>query len=217
MLPSVPPRFPHPYGGYHTDGNTVTSGYFFAPLAALFCVPNVFSGINRQLVRFAKFVQSVLCVSPARHVLQIFRLVVVPVAVFVVYMATRRTMAYKCGCNHRMNGFVGMFAVDGQRYKQVTISPTSRSQNIVFSGFVRSAPKNFAYYCLANAYYGRNFSSAMTFLTHTVNQCYLVFRKRSLTKINRAKASHSSFNADFVGIFKPVHGCPSFHMKTPNS
>ena len=217
MLPSVPPRLSHPYGGYHMNGNTVTSGYLFAPFSALFCVPNVFSGINRQLVRLAKFVQSVLCVSFARHILQVFRLVVVPVAILVVYMATWRTMTYKRGCNHRVNGFVGMLAVDGQCDKQVTISPTSRSQNIVFGGFVRIAPKNFAYHWLTHAHYWRNFSGAMAFLTHAVNQCYLVFRKRSLAKIDRAKAAHSAFGANFVGIFKSIHGCPSFHMKTLNS
>jgi len=217
MLASVPPRFSHPYGAYHVNGHPVPCGNFFPPLSTLFCVPNIFGGINRQFVRFAKFIQSVFGISPARHILQIFRFVVMLVTVLMVYMATRRTMAYKCGCNHRVNGFVGMLAADGQCDKQIAVSPTSGSQDIVFSGLVRNAPKNFAYDWLTHAYYWRNFSGAMAFLTQAVNQCYLVFRKRSLAEIERAKASHFAFGTNFVGIFKPVHGCPSFHMKTPNS
>lgn len=195
----------------------MTSGNIFSAFPTLFCVPNIFGGINRQFVTFAKFIQSVFCISFARHILKVFSVIVVLVSVFVVYMALRWTMPYKSGRNHRVNSFVKMLAIYRKRNKQISIIATSRLQNLIGCWLISRATKNFAYYRLTNVYKWRNFSSAISFLAHAMNQHYLFIRKRSLTQINGAKAFYATHIANFVAIFKAMHGSPKFHMNTPNS
>ena len=203
--PSVPPRFSHPYGGYHMNRNSVAGGYFFSPFATPLGAPNIFSCAKRQFVGLAKFVQSVLRISFARHILQVFDRVVVLVAIFMVYITSWRAVTEERSSNHRMNCFVRMFSVHRQRDEQVPIASASGDQNTIFSRFVRRASKNLAYNRLAYAYHRRNFSRALPLLAQFVNQRYLFFGKCSLRQILRSKASYFPDNADFVGIFKTIH------------
>jgi hypothetical protein len=213
----MPPRFSHPYGADHMDGHTVLGSNICAFFPVLLRVPNVFGLVNSQFFSFAQLIQGMYCVPFSGYILQIFCLVVVLVAVFMVDMAIRRAMAYERLRDHAVNSFVRVLSVHGQRNEQIAIPSASRHQNIPFGRFVRRAPKNLAYNRLANAYHWRNFSRAKTFLRHSLDQLYLIIRKRSLRQVYRAKATHLTFAADFVRILKSVHGLPSRHVNTPGS
>lgn len=216
-LSSVPPRLTHPYGGYHMDGYSVFARNVFAFFASLLCVPNIFGSLNRKLVAFTKFVHGVFCVSLTRHVLKIFRAIVVFVTIFVVYVPSWRAMTYERRRYHRVDSFVDMFVCYRKSDKQVPISSARGHQNFTFGRFVRYTSKYFADHRLAYPDQRRNFSGAAAFLAHLMYKFNLFVRQFSLRNIAWPDTSNSPFRTYLVLVFKTVHGFPKFHVNTPSS